>query len=863
MRSSWAWILLLVACTGEDKGTDPSDSGEPSPDDTDVDDEPEPPGCIHVDGAGDYETINEAIAAADEGATVYVCAMEESHEEEVVIDKSVSLEGPGIDDLLLVAPVNTQAITISADSVTVSGLTIDTTRSGIQVDTAASVTLADIVITGAGNWGVSASESSDLVMQDLLLTENGYGGIQLAGGSAQVSSSTLADNTSYGIFATDAAQLTVTECVITGTLPADKKLVEDGIGIHAEEGSTLALQSNELTDNTLVHVMTDQTDLSMNSDVLTGGSNGTWSTYGAVSLVGVSVSEAYRFGIYAYTTDPIELSGMQVTGTLETTIEVLDEDWGSDEQGYSGTGISLFSDSITVSETEVEGYNGAGMLLGEIDDGEAWISDVALTDNGRHGLVLYGIDTTADAVDVANLVMTVDQGDELCGYVDRFVGVLSVSNSLVWTGGSITDNDGYGLTGNEASLDISGATIGGNSCAGVMDFFGSSVLTDNDFSQSGADLLMASTVAYYSNGTVIQGNRFTDAQAAYDSIQESTSGKSTTQYIYDLTAGYDLYARETSSVTVSDNVFSDGTNGIYFSSADGTIENNSWTNYLQRPIGIYDSEGSEVLSNTFDGFGFYGVYCSESQVELENNAFSSGGAFPYSYEIYTDEVYQGTYSNNEVGYAIYGYNSSLRIEDSSFTDLDGSVLRSRTYGTEDTTELEDLVLDRIGLSEDAQYSALYFFVSSGSNDVYMDGIQITDVSYDNAIELLSSSYPLTVSASDMSISGTADHGIYLSGAGVDANLEALQISGAASEAIHAISAQLTITDSVLENNDYSGLYIASTSGSVTGNTITTNGTYGMICSGAELDECSDNDLSGNISGESSGCPDTCGESSAR
>jgi len=390
-----------------------------------------------------------------------------------------------------------------------------------------------------------------------------------------------------------------------------------------------------------------------------------------------------------------------------------------------------------------------------------------------------------------------------------------------------------------------------------------SVITDNDSSQSGPDLLTSSVVAYYSSGSIVSGNRFTDAQTPYESISESTSGKSTTQYIYDITAGYDVYLRETSSATISENVFMDGTNGIYFSGSEGSIESNSWSNYLQRPIGIYDSEGVDLSGNSLDGFGYYGIYCSAAQIEIEDSSFENGGAFPYSYEIYTDEVYQGSYSNNEVGYAVYGYNCSVRIEDSSFSNLDGSVLRSRTYGTEDTTELTDLSMDSVGISEDALYSALYFYVSSGSNAVYMDGIQITDVQYDDAIELLSSSLPLTLSASDLSIDGAADHGIYLSGAGVEATLSNVQITGASTEAIHVISSTLELSDSVLEESGSSGIYLYASSGSVTGNTIDSNASYGMICTGATLDECSDNDLSGNTSGESSGCPESCGESSTR
>ena len=515
------------------------------------------------------------------------------------------------------------------------------------------------------------------------------------------------------------------------------------------------------------------------------------------------------------------------------------------------------ADAITIQESTVEGYNGAGILLNEMDDGTASLQSLTLSQNGRHGLVIYGLDTTADAVHVQGLIETVDQGDELCSYVDRFVGVLSVSNRLTWTGGEITDNAGYGLTGNEASLDISGTTIRGNRCAGIMDYFGTSVVQDNDFSQSGADALTASVVAYYSGGSVISNNRFTDAQLPYEQVTESVSDDQTIRIVYDVTQGFDVYARETPSVQIQNNTFLQGTNGIYLSGSEGSIENNQWTDYLQRPIGVYDSEGVDIIGNEISGFGYYGIYCSQAQVDIDTGNFEEGGAFTYDYDTYIDDVFQGTSSNAEIGYAVYGYNCSASIEQSTFTDLAGSALRSRTYGTDDVTELKELEINGTGLHESATYSALYFYVSSGSNDVRVENVHISNVQVGNGLELLSSSEPLRVDVRRMSVDQSADEGIYLYGEGVVASMNAIEISKAGTEGVQSSYATLSLEDSVIQGSTTSGLYLLSTTANVLRNEITQNGTYGMVCSSATIDSCLLNDLSNNSSGEHDGCPTTC------
>ena len=67
-------------------------------------------------------------------------------------------------------------------------------------------------------------------------------------------------------------------------------------------------------------------------------------------------------------------------------------------------------------------------------------------------------------------------------------------------------------------------------------------------------------------------------------------------------------------------------------------------------------------------------------------------------------------------------------------------------------------------------------------------------------------------------------------------------------------ATMSLEDSVIERNTSSGLYLQNTQGEVLRNDITNNGTYGMVCSSANIDSCRMNDLSNNASGEHDGCP---------
>ena len=126
-------LLLLSACGGkstDDTGSTNDDTGN---------DTGEPgvnfdPGCITVNGEGGYASLNYAISLAAEGDTIEIC--EGNFEEEVVVNKNVTIVGAGANLTSWSAPTNAHSFTIEdATAVNIQDLTIESTRSAIKVET--------------------------------------------------------------------------------------------------------------------------------------------------------------------------------------------------------------------------------------------------------------------------------------------------------------------------------------------------------------------------------------------------------------------------------------------------------------------------------------------------------------------------------------------------------------------------------------------------------------------------------------------------------------------------------------------------------------------------------------------------------
>ena len=285
---------------------------------------------------------------ANEGSEIFLCASDSGHEEEVIVDKSVSIVGPGSENYVLIAPTNTAGFTITADNVSISGVAVDSTRSGVEIANASNVQLDDIQVLASGNWGIKATDSSDTTVTNATLMANGYGGVQVDGGSATISTSDLSGNTGYGAMATGGAILTLNDNTISSTTPDEMGDGSDGIGVRAEDSSEAHLSGNQISGNALVNVWADSSDLSMSGDVVVGALYGIAGLNGQVDLADVTITDSFLYGLLASSQDPVTVQGCTVYGDPDATQNVPDDEdgdgyaeWGGEEYGYSGTGLYL------------------------------------------------------------------------------------------------------------------------------------------------------------------------------------------------------------------------------------------------------------------------------------------------------------------------------------------------------------------------------------------------------------------------------------------------------------------------------------------------------------------------------------------
>ena len=895
---------LLGACKGGDEGKTP-DTGTPSDDtgeDSAVDSAVET-GCITVDGAGAYATMTAALTNASDGSTITLC--EGTFNEAVTVDKAVTIEGAGVGSTTVTAPTNQAPFTITAAGATLRAMALESTRSGAVVQ-ADDVVLSDLAFLAVDNYGVTAKDASNLTIDACVFNATAYGAVAVDGGSATVQGSTFEDNVAFGIHATSGAELTITGNTITGTVATDESDPIDGHAIWAEEAN-LTLSNNVLTDNAFVGVFADTGDLSMSGDTITGSLYGVAALVGAVSLDGVIATDNYFYGVFAVTTSTeLLVKNSTISGDPELVVDVDSASWGSDSVGYLGVGLYLVGPSPTVENTTVEGYNDAGLLLSPYDDVgcAASLTDVTLTNNGRVGLYALSANITAENLNVSGVIEVEDAADSQCYSVGGNAAISVIQGSIDMSGGSIEDNDGYGLASLYSVASVDGVSVAGNSCGGLMNFGGSLVAQNSTFSRSHGGSFEAGVVSYQGSSATVVDNTFDGSQEwvlMYSS--ESTDSEGNVyrydQYQYE---GADIQIFFGGDNVVSENVFNNGTDSVYAYDSDVTVEASTWTDYRGMVLYVASSTGTTMKVKDIDveGYYSYGLYCSSATMDVSDAHFSQGGAYSYTLEAYLNDEPYYTSSSSYANPLLYGYECAATMEDVEVEDSQGSLLRA--YGG--SYDLASVYADTISSGDYSSYAAIYTYgyldtevwltdvslanvVVGGGISMYsyadldialhVDGLSMSNIS-GTALSMYrsSSSYPLIAADIEgMDISGAAT-GVYGVGADLlmtDSTIsdttgegivldqsaflgDATAITGAGEDGFLASQSEVSLSGSTISGSGESGLYLSSTTANVLGNAITANGGYGMECSSATILTCG-NDLSDNALGTQLSCGVEC------
>ena len=886
-------LAIATACDGTENdvkggGADTAaaqgDTGDTGPDYED--------GCILVDGGGGYAWINDAIAVASEGSTIELCAAA-LHEEAVVVDKGVSIVGPGTDNLILSAPINENAVTITASNASFSGVSIHTTRSGVVVSAGAGaadltgITISDIQVVAAPNWGISIDNATGVVLDSVLMVGNGsegsqYGGVSIDDAEVTAQDSLFQNNIGYGIFATNGAVVHVSGSEFTATQPSDIDSITDGHGFYGTEGSRLSTDSNFFNGNVFINVYADSADLSMSGDDIVGGLYGVAAIAGTTDISDITVDDAYFHGIIAVSPLPVTFTGLVVTGAADTTIDVPDDTWnvddGSGNADQRGTAIYVASDDILISDSTFAGYNNGGAMVLPYESGTATLSRVTFADNGRHGLYTAALQVTLEDVSITGLIEKEAQDPaDACLTVDRYAGAVFVENTVQWVGGTLSENQGFGAVGIRAAMSMSGIDVGANGCAGIMNFGGSLVATANTFSKSiprsiSNEWIESSIVDYQSGGATISGNTFFDNQR--ERVREGEvvdTGSYTYQYIYYDHGGSDIIILESGPSEVTSNTFTDGVGGMQAYSTELQISDNTWTNYYNTAVYTTGDVSVDVSDNTFDNVSSAGVYCSSGRVSLEGNEFTGGSAYLYSVERYTDGALDYSYDSTYIGQAVSLSGCSMSMDGDTIEDYAASAIYSYSSSTSGTVDIElvDVVIDSVNTNEDYDYNAaILAYAYYGGTDILLDGVEITNSGGDHALEIyndFSADYyegTASLTVLDSTIEAIGDNGLMLQGDGITASIDGTVITSTGGPGIELMyGANITLSDSFVTGSGETGIVLTDSTltldtSAPSQSTLSTS--YGLSCDAtSEVVDCGSLDLSGNTLGEHTGCDAWC------
>lgn len=863
MRSSPLLSLLLpltlaLACGDKDDGdgavddTGTADGGGTGDGGTTAEQ-----GCITVDGAGGFAWVNDAVAAAAEGAEISMAACPAgTHEEDILLDKAVTLVGSP--DLLLAADEEDAPVRITADGAAARDLVVEGEKVGVQVEGAADVRLTAITVTDPAQWGVQAVDATGLQLEEVDVSGADDGGVSIDGGSATVTGLRVQDGKGYGLIAVGGAEVEVSSSTFR-SLSRTSTTADDSVGIAAEE-ATLSTSGNVIEDVLDYGVLVLGGSAALSGDQITGGDFGVLASEADLSAEGLSITDAYTCGIYAYAPRAAEVAGTTVIGTPGAVLEVGPDEWN--EAVYLSAGLFLYAPTTAITDSSVSGYTGVGAFVASPGGGSSTMTGVTLADQGNHGLYASGVDLTATDVVVTGTTSTAATKEEACTTVDSQVGVLFYDGDLDWTGGEIRDIAGYGLTGIYGQLTIDGITVADTDCAGIMAFQADADITYGTFSGAPGGAFASAICSYQSESLYVGGSSFADSrQEVLDRSEEFMSGGVLTRYDYYLWSGSDIQVWYGADATITQNVFQGGVNGVelYSDGTDpstATLTNNSFTDYLGLVLYVGDGNSASATDLTVTGHGAYALACENGSLDLDRVTVEDGGTTTSRTAVYTGDTWAYDLAIDTTEPSVVAYGCTVEAADLTVRDADASAVEL----IDGSWELTDLVIDGAGVLDQGDGLSAQTTYTAGT--LYLNGAQIDGVAAGRGI-YVGAQASTTISIFGAEVSDTSDDGVHLQGLGAagtsTATVNGLTVSGAGGAGLRLedLSASLSAVSVVGSAED--GIVLTGGTVSFAGSSSQDNSGFGMVCEESVSVSACDVDTTGNAEGGFDGCEAWCGD----
>lgn len=666
-RISVLIALLATGCPGgEPNGNGENGNGGPSYE----------AGCIEVsDDSFSYAHVDDALAAAPEGATITLC---EDLAQSLVISREIVIDASGF---ALVPPVNTAAVVIqNGGDATISNAMVETTRSAFVVEDGGSLTVRDSELLAVPNYGVEVQQGGSAIIENVTMNNPEWGGVRVSGGTLELRDSVIDNPGAFGVFLEREATAILEGNTINAPSIRDSTINNlfeiEGVGVWLQTGSSASLSNNEIVGPEAVGISADDSrELSLDGDVVLGGFAGLTVRNTDLSVANSRIESYFGYGVLCIQCIDATLHSTTVATDPETSriSDASDPDNRLDgSMGLFGIESSVVVTGTAEAPSRFEGNNFAGAYMVPSNGGSRAtldLSDTVVDNNAGFGIAVYSGEANLERVEVTNT----RNDDAYCAtsegrVCNMAIGYWNSSGAIVDS--LIADSQDWGLTGLGGAIDITGTTFARNEFVGAF-LQSASVIIDNSEFIEGKNFGLYLT----QNATgVLDNSTFRDAE--YVSVFEYTSGgEPARQESHYQALDMGVFG---SNLTVSNTTFSGGERGIQASGSGGTAEvtitDSTWSDYN---ADIFYSLSDSIIDATrvnIDSVGRYAVRCSSGDVRLERATLSEFTAAAYRTVGYVnDEVTfdsEGTFS----GEPIWTSRCSLRMTDVTVEESDSGAM---------------------------------------------------------------------------------------------------------------------------------------------------------------------------------------------
>ncbi|MCB9779166.1 MAG: right-handed parallel beta-helix repeat-containing protein [Alphaproteobacteria bacterium] len=806
-------------------------------------------GCVTSDDApqDSFATVSDAIEASNGGATISLSDCSGPWTEAITIDKDVTVDFGGL--------TLEEAIAITGDNAGLQNVTIDTNAEAVTVTGATGVQIADLTVPSPKNFAVMVEGGAAVVAR--LSTTDGDGGAAVIDGSLTLQAASIVDGSGYGVYAEN-SDLTITASAVTG-IGSSGPGAGDGLAVVLVD-STLT-SSDSSYEAVLYTVYAEGGAVTLDGDTVTGGQFGVLVSDGALTATEVQVGGASVCGVYGYATGTkvLDLSGITVVGEEGEVVEPTIEEWY--EGAYQSTGMFLIGDDITLRDSSVDGFAGAGVVAAANTSGAIILDQLTLTNQANHGLYVAADDVTLSDIVIRDTRSAQDLSSEAerCFTVDSDTAAVIVASNVDWSGGEISGSAGYGVSSLNSDVVLDDVTFQGNRCAGLMNFGGDATVTGSVFEDAYGGALSAAAVTYDVGTMSISGSTFQNSQTErlYDSQDLGTI-----RYDYYSPQGTDVQVYYGSNAVLSGNTHSTGSYAfeVYSDTLEGDssleVRDSTLTDYAGFIAYVSDGSTVDLDGLSVDGFGGYGVYCAgDAEVSLKDVTLENGQGLSSRYEIWQDGSVLGGESFIEYVESVYLYGCDVEIDGLEIATNQGP----GALFADTTAEIDGLDISSVGQVEG---DALAVYAASGATTLLVQGGSITDSGGVGLSGTVYSSATANVNMIGTSFAGAGDDGISLqnlgfSPAAASFSFDGVGISGSAGHGLWADTVDLRLNNTTLVDNDGDGLHLVGGQATLTATSAVANGGYGIGCEESPVISSCDIELLENTTGSNDSCGSPC------